>query len=226
MTSLVARRTSRPHRSGTGRLPGAPLLVLPSLLLLALAGCGSPAKGPDVASAVSGSPSASGSQSGSQSGSPSGSSGQGKQGDVTKFAECMRKYGIDVQVQNDGGGGAKIRVKAGKAGDKGDAAAMDKAQRECRQFAPGGGPGADSRPIPKEEQAKFLAFARCMREHGVPMQDPSFEGGGVRMGMGAGPGQGPQPDDASVEAAQKACQSLLPDGMPGGKAAPALGGGA
>jgi hypothetical protein len=33
----------------------------------------------------------------------------------------------------------------------------------------------------KEMQEGALKFARCMREHGIDMPDPTFQGGGVTM---------------------------------------------
>ena len=49
----------------------------------------------------------------------------------------------------------------------------------------------------------MLAHAECMREHGVDMPDPVFEGGGgVRQ---RGPDENVPPE--KVEAAQKACRS-------------------
>jgi len=196
--------TSRPPRALR-----APRALLAPLALLALAACGSPSNGPDVASAASSDASATPGA--------SAASKPSSQGDVTKFAECMKKYGVDVTVNNDGNGGVGIRVKGGKPGDAG---AMDKAQQECRQFAPGDAAGGDGKPMPKADQDKFLAFARCMREHGVPMQDPTFEGGGVRLRIDDKAGKGPTPDDATVQAAQKACQAILPEGGPKGAGSP------
>jgi hypothetical protein len=162
------------------------------LLILALGACGEPASGPDVASAKGGAtPSAT-------------ASNAAQQGDPVKFAECMREHGIEVQLPEGGGGGA-IRVK-GRPGDEGK---MDEAQQACRQYAPSGGPG-DGEPMSKEDQEKFLKFAQCMRDHGIPMADPEFEGGGVRMKIEGGR-SGPRVDDGKAEAAQKACQSILPE---------------
>ena len=83
---------------------------------------------------------------------------------------------MQVDVPSRGGGGGALRVK-GKAGQEGK---MEEAQKACRQFAPSGGPG-DGKPMSTEDQEKFLKFAQCMRDNGIPMADPEFEGGGVRM---------------------------------------------
>jgi hypothetical protein len=182
------------------------ILVTSPLLLLALAACGEPAKGPGVASADGGA-------------TPTSSASATSQGDPVKFADCMREHGIEVEVQSDGKG---IGIK----GKPGDASKMDEAQRECRKYAPGGGDG-QGKPMSKADQEKFLKFAQCMRDHGIPMEDPKFEGGGVRLSIGGDKGQ-PRLDDAKVEAAQKACQSNLPAEMregPGGGDGPASGGG-
>ena len=49
-----------------------------------------------------------------------------------------------------------------------------------------------------------------MREHGVNMPDPQFEGGGrVRMG---GPGTDVNPESPRFREAQEACQDKLPGG--------------
>jgi hypothetical protein len=64
----------------------------------------------------------------------------------------------------------------------------------------------------QEMQDAALAFARCMRQHGVDMPDPTFDdnGGGMMIKQG-GPagGTGARPDDATMQAAQTACQPIL-----------------
>jgi len=53
----------------------------------------------------------------------------------------------------------------------------------------------------------MLDFAKCMRDHGVDMPDPTFNGtGGVSITGNAG---GPGPGNATFEAAQKACQPIM-----------------
>jgi hypothetical protein len=71
----------------------------------------------------------------------------------------------------------------------------------------GGKPGAA-----KDPQQAALDFARCMREHGVDMPDPEVDDQGrIKVRIGAG-GAGKRPDPAKLEAAQKACGSLMGGG--------------
>ena len=67
--------------------------------------------------------------------------------------------------------------------------------------------GADtSGAAKKDPEESMLAFARCMREHGVDMPDPEFgEGGRVQMRIEAAPGQGVEPMDEDFQAASKEC---------------------
>ncbi len=196
--------TQRPSRRAAATSLAAPLL------LLALAACGDPGTGPGIATADGGAtPSASASNAASE-------------GDPVKFVECMRRYGIDIEMESGGPGKSAVKIE-GKPGDEGK---LDQAQRACREFAPDGGPGGGA-PLSAEDQEKFLAFARCMREHGVPMPDPEFEGGGVKLKIGE-PGRA-ELDRGKVEAAQKACRSILPEAGAGGPlrgGGPAAGGGA
>ena len=53
----------------------------------------------------------------------------------------------------------------------------------------------------EDRQAQGLKFAKCMREHGVEMEDPK-EG---RIAIKSGPGQ-----QKTMEKAQEACQKYLP----------------
>jgi hypothetical protein len=53
----------------------------------------------------------------------------------------------------------------------------------------------------EDRQAAGLKFAKCMREHGVEMEDPK----GGRITVKSGPG-----DQANMEKAQEACQKYLP----------------
>jgi hypothetical protein len=70
-------------------------------------------------------------------------------------------------------------------------------------------PASGSAASGLSQQEKALKFAQCMREHGVPMDDPDPGGG---MGMKVG---GPGIDQAKVQAAQQACRQYSPFGEGG-----------
>ena len=53
-----------------------------------------------------------------------------------------------------------------------------------------------------DNRKAMLDFARCMRENGVDMPDPQFEGGRVTMKVGGKPGE---MDPQKMQAAEKAC---------------------
>jgi hypothetical protein len=55
-------------------------------------------------------------------------------------------------------------------------------------------------------QEQMIAYAKCMRAHGIDMPDPKVDGGRVTFGMKAGT------DQAKFQAAQKACQKYMPNG--------------
>ena len=64
-----------------------------------------------------------------------------------------------------------------------------------------------------------MAFSRCMREHGVNMPDPNFDGQGM-MTMKIDDSSGIDPSDPKFEAAQQACGSAF--GPAGAKAGAGL----
>jgi hypothetical protein len=76
--------------------------------------------------------------------------------------------------------------------------------------AGGGASRGSATPRPTtsvDTQQQMLDFARCMRAHGVNMDDPQTGGGGIRI-------QAPKGgmDQSKMEAATKACQQYLPNG--------------
>jgi hypothetical protein len=58
-----------------------------------------------------------------------------------------------------------------------------------------------------------LKFSQCMRSHGVAnFPDPTMRGGRPTIQAGGGPGSGLDPNSPQFQAAQSACQHLLPKG--------------
>ncbi len=115
-----------------------------------------------------------------------------------QFAKCMREHGIDMpdpQISDDGGvmvqiGGAP-GVGLGDAGEGPDPKEMEAANKACQHFMEDAAAGFD--PPSEEDQKKMqeqaLAFAKCMRDHGIDMPDPQFstDGGGFSIAVGVGP---------------------------------------
>ncbi|MFC5182949.1 hypothetical protein [Actinomadura harenae] len=73
----------------------------------------------------------------------------------------------------------------------------------------GGGDKLATQSAKKADEAtKLRNFAKCMREHGVDMKDPGDDGRITMMQSKGAPGGGEQ----AMQAAQKACQHLMPNG--------------
>lgn len=136
------------------------------------------------------------------------------------YVACMREHGVDMpdpQFAGDGGVTTFVEGENGNAqgftGGPGDPA-WQEAQDACGSLM--GGTVRDLDPAQQAEmQAQALAFARCMRAHGVDMPDPRFDAnGGVTIMIG-GP-DGPRLDPEVLEEAQTACGGLMgpPSGGP------------
>jgi hypothetical protein len=106
---------------------------------------------------------------------------------MVEYAACMREHGVDMpdpqfETSGDGGNAVTFGVPAGAAPGAGgpDDTAFKDAAEACAPILE-----SVKREMPKlspEEEAKMrdnaLAFAQCMREHGIDMPDPQFESGG------------------------------------------------
>ena len=111
-----------------------------------------------------------------------------------EMAECLREHGLDVPdpVAGEKGFAIQSTKKGGQgSGMNPDDPATQEAIETCEDevgFEP-----PDISPEQEEEMKEsMLAFAQCMREHGVDMPDPEFEQGGkvkMRIGGPGGPGE-------------------------------------
>ncbi|HUB69132.1 MAG TPA: hypothetical protein VL984_01800 [Acidimicrobiales bacterium] len=103
-----------------------------------------------------------------------------------------------------GGGGAN-------AGSAGVAHLGSNSKSTTTTVVANGQPGLDQSAF----MAKLLAYSRCMRSHGIadfpdPQIGPNGQGGGFQIK--GGPGSDLDPNSPQFEAANRACQALLPNG--------------
>jgi hypothetical protein len=172
--------------------PAAAVAVTAPFILLALAACGGGGSSDDVAS-LGGS-----SQSGTNGTS---TASKDPQEAALAFAKCMREHGIDMPDPT-GDGGIQLNVAPGQR------AAAEEAQKACQPILESAAP-----KLSEEQQSAMqdaaLAFAKCMREHGIDMPDPQFGAGGIVTQKGSAGDQGFDPDDPRFQAAQKACQPIV-----------------
>ena len=145
------------------------------------------------------------------------------------FAACMRDNGVpefeDPTLNADGSVDFSFRSGGQVEGEPFGGvdrdvvrAAFDTcaANLEGLALGPGGG-GFDT----AEFEDQFVAFAACMRDNGVQMDDPDFSSFGPGQGgeRGNGPFGSLDFDDPAVQAALEECQELFTD------FAPRIGGG-
>ena len=133
------------------------------------------------------------------------------------FAACMREHGVDMpDPQFNGDGNGTFTVGGGPGGDGNDVdkAKLDEAQKACQPYldkVKSNAPPMDPAKI-EEEKQKLLAFAQCMRDHGIDFPDPqiSTDGGGLQVQMG---GPGMDANSPGFKEANEACSKDA--GLPG-----------
>jgi hypothetical protein len=174
-------------------------------LALALVGCGGSPDGDRVASL-------SGAGATGTTRAPANGASRDPEQAALAFARCMRQHGVDMpdpEVDDQG----RMTMRIGGPGAKPDPRKLEAAQNACGTPFGGDGPG---RLDPRARDA-MVDYARCMREHGVDMPDPT-DGGGlvIRKRAGQGKGDGPDPESPKFQAADRACvHHLNAIGKPG-----------
>jgi hypothetical protein len=122
--------------------------------------------------------------------------GDSTQADLA-FARCMRQHGVNMpDPKVDANGRTEWQLPEGVDPDDPKVKAAEQA---CKQYRAGG--EARRRPSPQQQQ-EMLAFARCMRQHGINIPDPKLDG---RVDM-----RGINPDAPKFKAAQQACRQYRP----------------
>jgi hypothetical protein len=122
------------------------------------------------------------------------------------YSQCMRAHGEPgfPDPQSDGS------ILINGRDDHLSGGLLQSATRACQRYMP------KSPPLTAAQQrqltAEALRFVACMRRHGLPgFPDPEVNSHGIAMQL---PG-GMAPNSPAVQAAQRACGSLMP-GRPGG----------
>ena len=129
-----------------------------------------------------------------------------------KFAECMRRHGVNVPDPKPGSGGLILREGPAEAGSPALDAQADKA---CEKYLKQAPPPQISAKQESRLRDAALKHARCMRRHGIDMPDPTFEGDG-KMTQRIGPGT--DPSNPAVQRAEKACAKYAPGRIGAGPA--------
>ena len=125
-------------------------------------------------------------------------------------ARCMRDHGVPDFPDPDSFGGNSVSQGIGSstitiAGTSFGGPAFQSALKLCNPL----GLGSPRPPITEAQKQKLIAFAECMRHHGLTQwADPTFPPSG-----GIAPGGGPYSrTDPKVEAAARACNEAAKSG--------------
>lgn len=162
-------------------------LLLAALTLVLLSGCG----GADDASNQT-----------PDSAAPATGSGDGDEdAGRERLRQCLRDNGVELPADAGQGDTPPRDVNLSEV--------QELLEGECEEFASGAF-GNASPERQQEFQDAFAVFAQCMRDQGVEVPDLTASGG-------APPDPGSiDLSDPKVQAAQEACQSKLPQPLPGG----------
>lgn len=125
------------------------------------------------------------------------------------YSQCMRARGEPGFPDPQPNGNLLIQGPK----DHLNGALMNSANRACQHLLPKG------KPLTAAQQSRLttqaLRFVACMRAHGLTnMPDPVVNSQGVSFRITGRPGSGNGPSSPVFQAAQRACQKLLPGGPP------------
>jgi hypothetical protein len=125
------------------------------------------------------------------------------------YSQCMRTHGVpDFPDPNAAGTITVPRAAPSGAGGAVNSSQMQAANNACQHLLPG---GVMSPVQVQEEQTAALAFAQCMRTHGVPnYPDPTVTSQGIESHLKTA---GINTQSPQFLAGVRACRHLLPAGV-------------
>jgi hypothetical protein len=176
---------AKPLAPSWGRLRRTGLIVsaLLAIVLLATA-CAGGSNGPGVAGQ-------------GPSSTPSASPSVDPRAAELAYSKCMREHGIADFPDPRPGGGLAIQVQPGSDLDPNNPQ-FKAADEACQSLLP-----QPSKEEQEQEFADMLAFAKCMREHGITdFPDPKS---GEGISISADQGSDLDPNNPRFQAANKAC---------------------
>jgi hypothetical protein len=121
------------------------------------------------------------------------------------YTKCMREHGVDVPDPEPGERGLRMVAPEGVSPEE-----MREAEDACRTHLEAIEPPDLSDEQRQELEQAALAHARCMREHGIDLPDPTFGEDG-RMTQRLDRASGIDPNDPEFREAEEACRDELPD---------------
>ncbi|GLV90142.1 hypothetical protein Slala04_15960 [Streptomyces lavendulae subsp. lavendulae] len=110
---------------------------------------------------------------------------------AVKMRQCLREHGVDVPDPEPGQDPRGMTLGGGADPQK-----MQEAMKACGMQ----GPGSGKEPS-QEEKDKELKWIQCMRDNGVALKDPEYNGG-ARSAVEIPKGQ-----EKAFEEAQKKCEA-------------------
>ncbi|WP_225987020.1 hypothetical protein [Streptomyces spectabilis] len=128
------------------------------------------------------------------------------------FSTCMRENGVAKFPDPQQGGSGGLQLTPGQGVDP-NSPEFQKAMDACRDKMPqgelggGGGGGGGGKPL---DSRKVAAWAKCMRENGLPnLPDPEINGGSMSIDFAS---SGINPGGDAFQKARVACQDKWPGG--------------
>ena len=122
------------------------------------------------------------------------------------YTKCMREQGVDIRDPEPGERGLKmVAPPQGVSPEE-----MREAEEACRKHLEAIEPPELSDEQRQELEEAALAHARCMREHGIDMPDPTFGDDG-RIQQMVDRASGVDPEDPDFREAEEACRDELPE---------------
>jgi hypothetical protein len=145
---------------------------------------------------------------GSSSSSPDGSSSPGSSivAKEVAFSNCMRQHGVSTSVNPNGG----LSSSGSSGGSGAGQQTVQAAQTACRHLLPNGGQPSQAQQQNQLKQA--LKYTQCMRSHGVPDFPDPTQGLNGLPGFTIPNGSGINPQSATYQKANQACQPLMSGG--------------
>jgi DNA-binding LacI/PurR family transcriptional regulator len=120
------------------------------------------------------------------------------------WARCMRQHGINLPDPQFSGDNIIQQLPARAVRNS---AKFKAAEQACKRYLPNGGQPS---PPSAQERQQALAFARCMRQHGIDIPDPQITANGIDQPLPRRMAR----DDPRLTAAEQACHQYGSLGPP------------